>query len=228
MAEREREAQPAQPPDSREGRGARASKCDEVLGMPLIDTTVVHRRWRAGPYARPHLAAASAKAQALCRRRRRRQRRRWHRGATMPSARLSETRGGGEGVGDRGSDGARPVPRTRSPVFRRAQLERCKALHQHHWRTLPGGRPTIQVCEPKWWKKKMQRRRGGRGRGRGRGGGRGTSRGGSQAAFAAVPPSPERIFSRIRSQVSVVRREQLLIDTYESDRLCESSPSSLI
>ena len=88
--------------------------------------------------------------------------------------------------------------------FMRSQLARNKKSHARHCMALPGGRPLIDIVEPKWWTARRQRNTRGRG-------------------SRPVPSStdPAKAQPRIRNQISIIRREQLMLDTYATDRMCE-------
>ena len=90
--------------------------------------------------------------------------------------------------------------------FMRGQLARNKKEHATHCRRLPGGRPLIHIIEPKWWKDSKQRRQtcGGRGK-------------------PGMCDDPAKALPRIHTQISIVRREQLMLDTYATDRMCSES-----
>eukprot|EP01043_Picozoa_sp_COSAG02_P052672 COSAG02_NODE_5711_length_4103_cov_8.928367_1_plen_444_part_10 len=87
------------------------------------------------------------------------------------------------------------------PPFRSAQLRQLKSQHAAHCQTLPGGRPLVLIVEPKWWKQRRQQRRRTKGTKAG-------AKGRNQ------PTTAERLFGRIRSQLSIVRREDTLLQTY--------------
>ena len=94
--------------------------------------------------------------------------------------------------------GRRHKPPVRPKPFRSAQLARCKAAHEAHWRALPGGRPLIMIDEPRWWVKRRTRRK---------------RRRGSGAEGEGRPPE-ERLLARVRGQLAVIRREDTLLETY--------------
>lgn len=110
-----------------------------------------------------------------------------------------------------------------APVFMPALLAKCKAGYAARCALLPGGRPNIQIVEPKWWKErnKSRRKQGsgrGSGRGRGRGGGAAGGRGAAAAAGGAAVASPRLLEGRIRSALAALRREELLLASYAADR----------
>ena len=81
----------------------------------------------------------------------------------------------------------------------------------------PGGKPVILTEEPKWWNERRQRRHKSV---RGRKG-------------SALPPHDlAKARSRTCTQATAIRREQLLLDTYATDRICECrivlSPFSML
>ena len=97
---------------------------------------------------------------------------------------------------------ARGSPRGYRPrPFRTAQLQRLKLQHAEHCQKLPVGRPLVLIVEPKWWKKRRQQRSRTKGT-------KSDAKGRDQRTTA------ERLFGSIRSQLSVVRREDTLLQTY--------------